>query len=631
MSGLLAHRGMMLSGLRLSDGLYGFLPDLNAGATALTYSNNDRTITPTAAVNTTRYSNTSVMFPSVYGKYQFEYLIDNIGSASSQSRVGFSRNLSSVNAYNNAIIIRRDGQVVRYNADTLTTVNASGGVYTFTTGDILSFYFDFTSRSVEIAKNGTTILSDSTFFDRNPLCLVQPVVELGSTTTAPQPVITFIDGANGFNYPRGGYKPWLPYESSVGFDPAFSESPAIFKGDNTVGYLNTGTDTKTFSRLNKGYSSGKHAFYLVKTGTSSESSSSIGIVSESFDVFNATDLGGSGATANTSSVGVSFSYGSATINLSSNIDGATSTANNTTFTNGDMRDYISVAVDLDSSPKTVKFFVNGQQAHSFNLPNGKTWYPCVQMYNYQIIRHINVGQLPPLYTIPGYLNWDESLPVVNPPKDEYYSNVYIRNTFNTSRNTANDSKYNTINASGTPVISTSVKRFGEGALHFNDDATAQYITPARNVFTTTASATIEFWARASSTSHATAATVFYTGTLGTNIGTTGFRLVWANQTNYQLVANNNTDFTAVTGSTTILADTWYFIQVVRDGTTLSFYVDGVLQGSVTYTPSLTAPAYIGTGTSGNINTAWKGYIDDLRITRGVARPPHLPTTEMPIY
>lgn len=55
MSGLLSHRGMMLSGLRLSGGgLYGFLPDTNAGAGVLTYSNNDRTITPTAAVNTTR-------------------------------------------------------------------------------------------------------------------------------------------------------------------------------------------------------------------------------------------------------------------------------------------------------------------------------------------------------------------------------------------------------------------------------------------------------------------------------------------------------------------------------------------------------------------------------------------------
>lgn len=79
MSGLMAHRGMILSGLRLSDGLYGFLPDFNAGATVLTYSNNDRTITPTTAANATRYS---YLHPSLIAQAYFGVgTADNINTA----------------------------------------------------------------------------------------------------------------------------------------------------------------------------------------------------------------------------------------------------------------------------------------------------------------------------------------------------------------------------------------------------------------------------------------------------------------------------------------------------------------------------------------------------------------------
>jgi hypothetical protein len=70
--------------------------------------------------------------------------------------------------------------------------------------------------------------------------------------------------------------------------------------------------------------------------------------------------------------------------------------------------------------------------------------------------------------------------------------------------------------------------------------------------------------------------------------------------------------------------------LTRSGTTVTLYVDGVSQGTYTYSASITQQAlYVGTGAGlGSFN----GYIDDLRITKGFARytanftpPDSLPT------
>mgnify|MGYP005990035067 CR=1 FL=1 len=65
---------------------------------------------------------------------------------------------------------------------------------------------------------------------------------------------------------------------------------------------------------------------------------------------------------------------------------------------------------------------------------------------------------------------------------------------------------------------------------------------------------------------------------------------------------------------------WYHVAVVRSGTTVTFYLDGTSIGTATYSydvPSHTG--YIGGNTGRSSALSFKGYIDDLRITNGVAR------------
>ena len=70
----------------------------------------------------------------------------------------------------------------------------------------------------------------------------------------------------------------------------------------------------------------------------------------------------------------------------------------------------------------------------------------------------------------------------------------------------------------------------------------------------------------------------------------------------------------------VVADTWAHVAYVRSGTTVSFYVDGVKDAS-TFTLS---GSFAPTGTTLNLMRAldpvyFKGYVQDLRITNGVAR------------
>jgi hypothetical protein len=91
-------------------------------------------------------------------------------------------------------------------------------------------------------------------------------------------------------------------------------------------------------------------------------------------------------------------------------------------------------------------------------------------------------------------------------------------------------------------------------------------------------------------------------------------LFWSNSAS-KIQAYINDDFRITSG--TLNTAQWYHVALTRSGTTVTLYVDGVSQGTYTYSASITQQAlYVGTGSGlGSFN----GYIDDLRITKGFAR------------
>ena len=76
------------------------------------------------------------------------------------------------------------------------------------------------------------------------------------------------------------------------------------------------------------------------------------------------------------------------------------------------------------------------------------------------------------------------------------------------------------------------------------------------------------------------------------------------------------EFTAATS-----VNTWYHIALVRDGTDIELFVDGVSKGTVTDSKDLldggASGIYIAKAGTNNID--WEGYMDEIRISKGVAR------------
>jgi hypothetical protein len=75
----------------------------------------------------------------------------------------------------------------------------------------------------------------------------------------------------------------------------------------------------------------------------------------------------------------------------------------------------------------------------------------------------------------------------------------------------------------------------------------------------------------------------------------------------------------LTGTVVVAKNAWTHIAVTRSGTTMRLYVNGVLDVSATNTNDFSAafPLYVGQLGGGAVN--YTGYIDEFRVTKGLAR------------
>ena len=166
---------------------------------------------------------------------------------------------------------------------------------------------------------------------------------------------------------------------------------------------------------------------------------------------------------------------------------------------------------------------------------------------------------------------------------------------------------------GDARVSTSVTKYGTGAMYF--DGTGDYVTEPTNVNFGygTGDFTIEFW--------------LYLNALG--IQTIFSNLSADASLNPHIYYNSGLLYftnsaTRITGSTLSTA-TWYHIAVCRASSSTKMFINGTQSGSTyadTNNYGTTAPLGIGTywvsGTPSSASTL-NGYIDDLRVTKGIAR------------
>jgi hypothetical protein len=164
---------------------------------------------------------------------------------------------------------------------------------------------------------------------------------------------------------------------------------------------------------------------------------------------------------------------------------------------------------------------------------------------------------------------------------------------------------------GNAQVSTSVTKFGTGSMSF--DGTGDWLTSpdTPNLQFGTGKFTIEGWFYLNAVGSVRGFVSKGTSTTGWSLGT--------NSSNQVVFSHTATSF-ASTG--TLLISTWYHITIVREGTGANetkIYINGTNDGTSTVATNFnqTSIMYVGADRVGS--SALNGYIDDLRITKGVAR------------
>lgn len=192
--------------------------------------------------------------------------------------------------------------------------------------------------------------------------------------------------------------------------------------------------------------------------------------------------------------------------------------------------------------------------------------------------------------------------------------------------TDNSNNAFTVTAVGDAKLSTAQSKFGGASGLF--DGTGDSLTVASNAaFTLDGNFTIEFWLYVN--------TMKQSGVISNGASSfsgTAFVIVLnhGTQTNKLSIWNAPSNGSAALCATgTLTTGTWYHAAFVRSGTTLTSYLNGVAGTTATTSATFTTSA-----TNFRVGRYWSGdfdgYIDEVRITKGVARytstfaPPVLP-------
>ena len=182
---------------------------------------------------------------------------------------------------------------------------------------------------------------------------------------------------------------------------------------------------------------------------------------------------------------------------------------------------------------------------------------------------------------------------------------------------------------GTPSINTTTKKYGDGALALSGSARYLSIAQTSALDFGTADVTIECWFYIAGASAADGAGMRRAGLIGSEGATTTFFSIRidgdATNTNNGIGFESAYAGSALSSSVamTISGTTWHHLAMSRSAGCMRFYYDGMLVLVTAFSQGLSFGAYpVRVGACNGIPT-WErylnGYIDDLRITKGVAR------------
>jgi hypothetical protein len=182
---------------------------------------------------------------------------------------------------------------------------------------------------------------------------------------------------------------------------------------------------------------------------------------------------------------------------------------------------------------------------------------------------------------------------------------------------------NNLETVGNAQIDTTTKKYGTGSMEFDGTGDRLIIPPTQDLDLTTGDFTVEAWIY-TNTIAAGVAVFAYRGSTAVTLSTD---IQWSMYRNGSSLIvrpySSTTDYTINIG--TIAANTWYHVAFTRSGSTFRGFLNGTVSATTqTISGSLNNNAtwsgsIIGSMTEGVVDRGFNGYIDDLRITKGVAR------------
>lgn len=184
---------------------------------------------------------------------------------------------------------------------------------------------------------------------------------------------------------------------------------------------------------------------------------------------------------------------------------------------------------------------------------------------------------------------------------------------------------NAITRYGSAVTSTAQAKYGTASIKLN--GTTDYISSPHNVGSTFGSGnfTVEGWVYPTNLAGVPCFYVQQSNTVADNNNIGVFSYITAAGEFSADIRSGLTVYTAISPAGAVVTNAWQHLAIVRNGTTLKCYVNGVERGSVAVAatavnnPGDVPRCLVGVYSYGGLNNLFTGYIDDLRVTKGVAR------------
>ena len=277
-------------------------------------------------------------------------------------------------------------------------------------------------------------------------------------------------------------------------------------------------------------------------------------------------------------------------------------------------------VAVTRSGTTVRLFSNGAVSATFTKANNFSDTPVPQIGSSPLYSPSSViGYISNLRVVKGTAVYTAAFTPPTAPLTAVTNTALLLGMSNGA--IYDNTMLNNLETVADAQISTSVFKYGTGALKFN--GTTDYLpTPAKTAFNVGAGDfTVECWVYQTAAQNAYIAG--QTDTVFTPTNTSLYMYI-SSLRFPRIAAYNGGNIYSAISSTAISLNTWVHVAGVRDGATLRIYVNGVQAGTdniTTLTVNTSTGRFVVGGSGDNPGQYFNGYIDDFRFTKGICRYP----------